>query len=133
MYKFENEAYNKKLTECFNEYEEYRKMRLEKTDFHIPTEIIGRLQKIVAYNASVGRLKASFDFLVDKATSIEMRKIDHDAMPAKKFEALVRDSVGLITIFPKALEQMIKESHYEIECLRSVLSYLKAEAQHINH
>ena len=133
MYKFENEAYNKKLAECFSEYEEYRQMRLEKTDFHIPTDIISRLQKIVSYNASVGRLKASFDFLVDKATSIEMRKIDHDAMPAKKFEALVRDSVGLIVIFPKALEQMIKESHYEIECLRSVLSYLKTEAQHINH
>ncbi len=133
MYKFENETYNKKLAECFSEYEEYRQMRLEKTDFHIPTDIISRLQKIVSYNASVGRLKASFDFLVDKATTIEMRKIDHDAMPAKKFEALVRDSVGLIVIFPKALEQMIKESHYEIECLRSVLSYLKTEAQHINH
>jgi hypothetical protein len=133
MYKFENEAYNKKLAECFSEYEEYRQMRLEKTDFHIPTDIISRLQKIVSYNASVGRLKASFDFLVDKATTIEMRKIDHDAMPAKKFEALVRDSIGLIVIFPKALEQMIKESHYEIECLRSVLSYLKTEAQHINH
>lgn len=132
MYKFENEAYNKKLQECFKEYEDYRQMFLEETDFLDPHAIIRRLQKLTAYNASVGRLKASFDFLVDKATSIEMRKIDHETMPAKKFEALVRDSVGLITIFPKALEIMVKESHYQIESLRSTLSYLKTEAQHIN-
>jgi len=132
MYRFENEAYNKKLQECIKEYEEYRKMFMEETDFMDPQAIIRRLQKLTAFNASVGRLKASFDFLVDKANMIEMRKIDHESMPAKKFEALVRDAVGLVIIFPKALEIMLKESHYQIESLRSTLSYLKTEAQHIN-
>lgn len=132
MYKFENEAYNKKLQECIKEYEEYRLMSLEQVDFSDPHAIIKRLEKITAYNSSVGRLKASFDFLVNKAIATQMCKIDHDSMPAKKFDALVRDSVGLVTIFPNSLEIMIKESHYQIESLRSTLSYLKTEAQHIN-
>jgi hypothetical protein len=132
MYRFENDAYNKKLQECINEYELYRKMFIEETDFMIPEMIIRRLQKLTAFNSTVGRLKAGFDFLVDKATCIEMRKIDHDSMPAKKFDALVRDGVGLVTLYPRALDVMIKESHYQIESLRSVLSYLKTEAQYIN-
>lgn len=133
MYKFENEAYNNKLQECAKEYEEYRQMMLQEVDYSNPYALIERLKVLNGYNAWASRLKASLDFLVDRAVAIEMRKVDHDAMPAKKFDALVRDAVGLVTIFPKALEGMIKESHYQIDSIRSVLSYIKAEAQNINH
>lgn len=133
MYKFEQEAYNKKLQECMSEYEEYRQMMLKDVDYSNPHALIERLNVLNTYNAGMGRLKASLDFLLDKATAIEMRKIDHDAMPAKKFDAMVRDSVGLISIFPKALEAMIKESHYQIDSIRSVLSYWKTEAQNLNY
>ena len=131
MYKFEQEAYNKKLQECMSEYEEYRQMMLQEVDYSNPHTLIERLKILNTYNAGMGRLKASLDFLLDKATAIEMRKIDHDAMPAKKFDAMVRDAVGLISIFPKALEAMIKESHYQIDSIRSVLSYWKTEAQNL--
>ena len=133
MYKFENEAYNKKLQEGMKEYEEYRQMMVQEVDYTNPQALIDRLKELNSYNAWASRLKASLDFLTDRAVAIEMRKVDHDAMPAKKFDALVRDAVGLVTIFPKSLEGMIKESHYQIESIRSVLSYLKTEAQYINH
>jgi hypothetical protein len=133
MYRFENEAYNTKLKECIAEYEVYRKMMLEPVDFSNPQSLIQRLQTLTAHNAWVGRLKASFDFLVDKATASEMRKIDHDSMPAKKYDAMVRDGVGLVIVFPKALEIMIKESHYAIEAIRSALSYSKKEMENLNY
>jgi hypothetical protein len=133
MYKFENETYNKKLQECMTEYEEYRQMMLQEVDYSNPHSLIERLKVLNGYNAWASRLKASLDFLVDRAVAIEMRKVDHDAMPAKKFDALVRDAVGLISIFPKALEGMIKESHYQIESIRSTLSYLKTEVQNLNY
>ena len=133
MYKFDEEVYNNKLKECLDEYEIYRKMMLEQVDFSNPQALVKRLETINAHNAWVGRLKASLDFLVDKAIASEMRKIDHDAMPAKKFEVMVRDGVGFITIFPKALEQMIKESHYAIESIRSALSFAKKELETLNY
>jgi hypothetical protein len=133
MYRFENEAFNKKLNECMAEYEEYRQMMLQDVDYSNPNALIDRLKVINGYNAGAARLRASFEFLLDKATAIEMRKIDHDSMPAKKFDAMVRDAVGLISIFPKALEMMVKESHYQIESIRTSLSYIKTELQNINH
>lgn len=133
MYKFENEAYTKKLNECIAEYEIYRKMMLEPVDFTNPQALIQRLQTITAHNAWVGRVKASFDFLIDKAVASEMRKIDHDSMPAKRYDAMVKDGVGLIVVFPKALEIMIKESHYAIEAIRSALSYSKKEMETLNY
>ena len=49
MYKFESEAYNNKLRECFDEYEGYRQMFLEETDFLDPHAIIRRLQKLTPF------------------------------------------------------------------------------------
>lgn len=133
MYRFEKEIYNTKLQECINEYEEYRKMMLEEVDYSNPHSLIERLKVLNAYNAGAARIRSSLEFLLEKATAIEMRKIDHDSMPAKKFDAMVRDAVGLVSLFPKSLEMMVKESHYQIESIRSVLSYLKTEAQTLNY
>lgn len=131
MYQFDKEALNAKLKECIAGYEAYRKMMLEPVDYTNPNALVERLAVINSHNASVGHLKSSFDFLVEKAVAIEMSKIDHDAMPAKKFDALVKDNVGLITVFSRSLEIMIKESHYMIESTRSILSFMKKELENI--
>jgi hypothetical protein len=132
MYKFEKDVYNEKLKECVAGYESYRKMLNEPVDFTDPNALIERLNNINQQNASIPHLKSSFDFLLERAVCIEMGKIDHEAMPAKKFDAIVKDSVAFVSIYVRSLEMMIKESHYMIESIRSVLSYLKKELENIN-
>lgn len=127
MYQFENQDLNVRFHKCLKEYEAYRQTIAEPTDFSNPHAIIEKLERINTHNASVPDLKSRFDYLLEKATAEEMRKVDHEAFPAKKYNALIDSAVADIAIFAKATEMLLKESHYQIESLRSVLSYLKQE------
>lgn len=127
MYDFGNDEMNNKFKVAMREYEQYRMFLNETVDFSNPHTLIERLEKINAFNASIPTLKSKMDYFLEKAKAESMRKIDHEAMPAKKYDAMVAAEVSGINIFCKALEMLLKESHYQIESIRSVLSYYKTE------
>lgn len=127
MYTFNDKGLDERYRQCLDEYEVYRQTLNEDCDFSNPVSIIEKLSKVTSHNASVPHLMARFKYLHERATAAEMTKLDHDAYPAKKYDALIKSSVGELGLFTTALELLIKESHYQIEAMRSVLSYLKQE------
>lgn len=127
MYTFNDTALDQRLRDCLTEYEAYRQALNIICDFTSPVAIIDKLSKVTSHNASVPHLMARFEYLHQKATAAEMTKLDHDSYPARKYDALIKSAVADIGIFTTGLELLIKESHYQIEAMRSVLSYLKQE------
>lgn len=129
MYTFEKPELNAAFERCRKEYEAYRETINVQVDYSNPLAIVEKLGMINNHNSSIPDLKSRFDWLLEKATAEQMMKVDHEAYPAKKYNAIIDSNVADINMFAKSIELLLKESHYQIESLRSALSYHKQEAR----
>ena len=72
-------------------------------------------------------------YLTDKYTARKLSILDMESKGAMEKKAILNSEVGDVSFWNEVCELNIKELHYQVEILRSALSYSKSEMQNLNN
>lgn len=130
---FDDPAMQKRFEKALALYETVRTVIATKVDMSNPQEVINQLSAIQGVQASASQAKAMFTYLTDKFTARKLSVLDMESKGAMEKKAILNSEVGDVSFWNEVSELNIKELHYQIEILRSALSYLKSEMQNLNN
>jgi hypothetical protein len=130
---FDDPAMQERFEKALALYETVRLVISAKVDMSNPQEVINQLSAIQGVQASASQAKAMFTYLTDKFTARKLSVLDMESKGAMEKKAILNSEVGDVSIWNELCELNIKELHYQIEMLRSALSYCKSEMQNLNN
>ncbi len=96
-----------------------------------PLSVIAKLESIVNSSHEGVAAKAKLDYLLDGYVATKIRKVldlERERSAADR-KAILQAEVADLQYYCTFAELLIKESHYHIEALRSLLSWHKTEAK----
>jgi hypothetical protein len=130
---FDDPAMQERFEKALALYETVRTVIATKVDMSNPTEVINQLSAIQGVQASASQAKAMFTYLTDKFTARKLSMLDMESKGAMEKKAILNSEVGDVSFWNEVCELNIKELHYQVEMLRSALSYCKSEMQNLNN
>jgi hypothetical protein len=130
---FDDPAMQERFEKALALYETVRLVISAKVDMSNPQEVINQLSAIQSVQASASQAKAMFTYLTDKFTARKLSVLDMESKGAMEKKAILNSEVGDVSFWNEVCELNIKELHYQVEMLRTALSYLKSEMQNLNN
>ena len=130
---FDDPAMQERFEKALALYETVRTVIATKVDMSNPQEVINQLSAIQGVQASASQAKAMFTYLTDKFTARKLSILDMESKGAMEKKAILNSEVGDVSFWNEVCELNIKELHYQVEILRSALSYSKSEMQNLNN
>lgn len=130
---FDDPAMQERFERALAMYETVRLVISTKVDMSNPQEVINQLSAIQAVQSTASQAKAMFTYLTDKYTARKLSVLDMESKGAMEKKAILNSEVGDVSFWNEVCELNIKELHYQIEMLRSALSYSKSEMQNLNN
>jgi len=130
---FDDPAMQERFEKALALYETVRLVIATKVDMSNPTEVINQLSAIQGVQASASQAKAMFTYLTDKFTARKLSMLDMESKGAMEKKAILNSEVGDVSFWNEVSELNLKQMSYQIEILRSALSYLKSEMQNLNN
>jgi hypothetical protein len=130
---FDDPAMQERFEKALALYETVRLVISAKVDMSNPQEVINQLSAIQGVQASASQAKAMFTYLTDKFTARKLSVLDMESKGAMEKKAILNSEVGDVSFWNEVCELNIKELHYQVEMLRSALSYCKSEMQNLNN
>ena len=129
---FDDPAMQERFEKALAMYETVRLVISTKVDMSNPQEVINQLSAIQAVQSTASQAKAMFTYLTDKYTARKLSILDMESKGAMEKKAILNSEVGDVSFWNEVCELNIKEMHYQVEILRSALSYCKAEITNLN-
>lgn len=130
---FDDPAMQERFEKALAMYETVRLVISTKVDMSNPQEVINQLSAIQAVQSTASQAKAMFTYLTDKYTARKLSVLDMESKGAMEKKAILNSEVGDVSFWNEVCELNIKELHYQVEMLRSALSYSKSEMQNLNN
>jgi hypothetical protein len=130
---FDDPAMQERFEKALALYETVRTVIATKVDMSNPQEVINQLSAIQSVQASASQAKAMFTYLTDKFTARKLSVLDMESKGAMEKKAILNSEVGDVSFWNEVSELNLKQMSYQIEILRSALSYLKSEMQNLNN
>jgi hypothetical protein len=130
---FDDPAMQERFEKALALYETVRLVISAKVDMSNPQEVINQLSAIQGVQASASQAKAMFTYLTDKFTARKLSVLDMESKGAMEKKAILNSEVGDVSFWNEVSELNLKQMSYQIEILRSALSYLKSEMQNLNN
>ena len=130
---FDDPAMQERFEKALALYETVRLVISAKVDMSNPQEVINQLSAIQSVQASASQAKAMFTYLTDKFTARKLSMLDMESKGAMEKKAILNSEVGDVSFWNEVSELNLKQMSYQIEILRSALSYLKSEMQNLNN
>jgi len=130
---FDDPAMQERFERALAMYETVRLVISTKVDMSNPQEVINQLSAIQSIQSTAAQAKAMFTYLTDKFTARKLSILDMESKGAMEKKAILNSEVGDVSFWNEVCELNIKELHYQVEILRSALSYLKSEMQNLNN
>ena len=130
---FDDPAMQERFEKALAMYETVRLVISTKVDMSNPQEVINQLSAIQAVQSTASQAKAMFTYLTDKYTARKLSILDMESKGAMEKKAILNSEVGDVSFWNEVCELNIKELHYQVEILRSALSYSKSEMQNLNN
>jgi hypothetical protein len=130
---FDDPAMQERFEKALALYETVRLVISAKVDMSNPQEVINQLSAIQGIQASASQAKAMFTYLTDKFTARKLSVLDMESKGAMEKKAILNSEVGDVSFWNEVSELNLKQMSYQIEILRSALSYLKSEMQNLNN
>lgn len=128
---FSEPELQKAFEETLKQYESFREVIARKIDITNPLETLSKLSDIQNVQSMAADCKAKLGFLLEKYTVKKLRLID-ESKGAMEKKAQLSAEVGDLYFWDNVCELLIKEMHYQIDILRSALSYTKQELNNLN-
>ena len=130
---FDDPAMQERFEKALAMYETVRLVISTKVDMSNPQEVINQLSAIQGIQSTASQAKAMFTYLTDKFTARKLSILDMESKGAMEKKAILNSEVGDVSFWNEVCELNIKELHYQVEILRSALSYAKSEMQNLNN
>ena len=130
---FDDPAMQERFEKALTMYETVRLVISTKVDMSNPQEVINQLSAIQGIQSTASQAKAMFTYLTDKFTARKLSILDMESKGAMEKKAILNSEVGDVSFWNEVCELNIKELHYQVEMLRSALSYCKSEMQNLNN
>lgn len=130
---FDDPAMQERFEKALAMYETVRLVISTKVDMSNPQEVINQLSAIQGIQSTAAQAKAMFTYLTDKFTARKLSVLDMESKGAMEKKAILNSEVGDVSFWNEVSELNLKQMSYQIEILRSALSYLKSEMQNLNN
>jgi hypothetical protein len=130
---FDDPAMQERFEKALAMYETVRLVISTKVDMSNPQEVINQLSAIQGIQSTASQAKAMFTYLTDKFTARKLSILDMESKGAMEKKAILNSEVGDVSFWNEVSELNLKQMSYQIEILRSALSYLKSEMQNLNN
>lgn len=127
---FRDEVLNRKFEATVNNYEAVRKVVGNKISMDNPAAVLKQMEDIISIQALAAHTKASLTYLCNKYALQKLPLLDHEnSKNANEKKYILNSEMGDVLFYDEVMELLIKEMHYQVEILRSALSYLKTEIE----
>jgi len=126
---FQEEALQLKFEEVKSSIESFRKVVAIETDLSNPTMVIGKMNLIHDNLHVCATAKAQITFLLEKHIVKKLSVTDQMERSATEKKHILSAEIGDVSFYDTFIDALIKEAHYQIEILRSALSFIKAETK----
>ena len=127
---FKDEVLNKKFEATISNYEAVRKVIAAKISMDNPIEVLKQMENIQSIQALAVHTKASLTYLCNKYALQKLPLLDQESgKNANEKKYILNAEMGDVLFYDEVMELLIKEMHYQVELLRSALSYLKTEIE----
>lgn len=127
---FKDEVLNKKFEATINNYEAVRKVISAKISMDNPIEVLKQMENIQSIQGLAAHTKASLTYLCNKYALQKLPLLDQESgKNANEKKYILNAEMGDVLFYDEVMELLIKEMHYQVELLRSALSYLKTEIE----
>jgi hypothetical protein len=127
---FKDEVLNKKFEVTISNYEAVRKVIAAKISMDNPIEVLKQMENIQSIQGLAAHTKASLTYLCNKYALQKLPLLDQESgKNANEKKYILNAEMGDVLFYDEVMELLIKEMHYQVELLRSALSYLKTEIE----
>jgi hypothetical protein len=127
---FKDEVLNKKFEATISNYEAVRKVIAAKISMDNPIEVLKQMENIQSIQGLAAHTKASLTYLCNKYALQKLPLLDQESgKNANEKKYILNAEMGDVLFYDEVMELLIKEMHYQVELLRSALSYLKTEIE----
>ena len=127
---FKDEVLNKKFEATISNYEAVRRVIAAKISMDNPIEVLKQMENIQSIQALAAHTKASLTYLCNKYALQKLPLLDQESgKNANEKKYILNAEMGDVLFYDEVMELLIKEMHYQVEILRSILSYLKTEIE----
>lgn len=127
---FKEPELQKAFEDTLKQYEIFRGIISRPVDITNPADTLSKLGDIQNVQSVAANCKAKFSYLLDKYTVKKLSVID-DNKGAMEKKAQLSAEIGDLSFWDNVCELLIKEMHYQIDILRSALSYHKSEMNNL--
>jgi hypothetical protein len=124
---FDDSNLQERFEKALSMHESVRKVLSNPVDMSNPTEVVSQLSAIQSIQSTAAQSKAMFTYLLDKYTARKLAVLDMETKGAMEKKAILNSEVGDVSFWDSVSELLIKEMHYQVDMLRSALSYAKSE------
>jgi hypothetical protein len=126
---FQEEALQLKFEEVKSSIESFRKVISIETDLSNPTMVIGKLNLIHDNLHVCATAKAQITFLLEKHIVKKLGVTDQMERSATEKKHILSAEIADVSFYDTFIDALIREAHYQIDILRSALSFIKAETK----
>lgn len=127
---FKDDVLNRKFEAAVSNYDAVRKVIANKIDMDNPVAVLKQMESIQSVQALAAHTKASFTYLCNKYALQKLPLLDQESgKNANEKKYILNAEMGDVLFYDEVMELLIKEMHYQVEILRSSLSYLKSEIE----
>jgi hypothetical protein len=127
---FKDDILNKKFEATINNYDAVRKVISNNVNMDNPAAVLKQMEDIQSIQALAAHTKASLTYLCNKYALQKLPLLDQESgKNANEKKYILNAEMGDVLFYDEVMELLIKEMHYQIEILRSALSYLKTEIE----
>lgn len=124
---FKEPELQKKFDDTKIMMESVRKAVAMNVDLTDPMSVLGKLNAIVDVQYLAAESRARFQYLLDKYTVSKIQVVDNYQGNATEKKAILSAEIAGVSFYDTWCEYLLKECHYQIDILRTALSYSKSE------
>lgn len=126
---FQEEALQLKFEETKAMVESFRKVVATETNLSDPSLVVMKLNLLHDNLHVAAQCKAQISFLLEKHIVKKLAITDQMDRSATEKKHILSAEIGDVSFYDVFLDALIKEAHYQIDILRSALSFIKAETK----
>jgi hypothetical protein len=128
---FDDAALQERFEKALAMHEQCRAVIANAVDMGNPSAVINQLSAIQSIQATAAQSKAMLTYLLEKFTARKLCVLDMEQKGALERKAILNSEVGDVSFWDNVSELLIKEMHYQVDILRSALSYSKSEMNNL--
>jgi hypothetical protein len=109
--------------------ENFRKVVATETNLSDPSMVVGKLNLLHDNLHVCATSKAQISFLLEKHIVRKINITDQMDRTATEKKHMLSAEIGDVSFYDTFIDALIREAHYQIDILRSALSFIKAETK----